>query len=261
MLTSRYQGPFCGFVDPIHVGLGLDQYRRNLVTINGLNADVDNAWEAIWTPGGAYAFPAAAGQMEVVSSSPNDDVGNTGITTVFINYLDANWDMQTTTVDLDGVNPVGTTPVNILRVNDFHAEACGGAGAAVGTIVLRPFGGGATYAQIEPGSTLAMQCIYSVPRNYFLAMYQWAYSAGAAVAGHRCDFRWVSTWDSVHSHINNFFVTAVRMSITDGSFQMEAKIPVTFGPQADIKIQAISDNGAANATVSSFARGWLEPLT
>lgn len=261
MLIARYHGPFTGFIDPIHVGLGLDARRRNLVTINGYNAGINLTWEDLWTPGGTYVFPAAAGRMEVVSSSGNDDAGSTGVESVYISYLDANWDSQTTLVTMDGLNAVGTTPVDILRINEFHAESCGANGAAVGTVTLRPFGGGATYAQIDPGSTRSQQCVYSVPRNYFLAMVNWGYGAGAAVAGHKTDFRWVSTWDIWHDHLNNFFGTLVRMSITDNSFQFHAELPVTFGPQGDVKIQALSDNGAANVVASSWAQGWLEPLT
>lgn len=247
-------------VDPVLIALGTDPHRTQ-IDINGFVAPVNNAWLDVWENGGAYAFPAAGGvRMEAISTSANDDVGNTGITQLSVHYLDANYTQQVEYLNMDGLVASPTTAVDILRINNVHAEGCGTAGAAVGNISLRLFGGGATYAYIAAGGTLAQQCIYTVPDGYMMMMYNWGFSSGAAVAGHDTSFRWVTTWDDEHSTNHTFFNTLVRMHITDNAYQMRVELPIRFGPRADIKIQAISDNAAAAVTAASWAQGWLEPV-
>lgn len=77
----------------------------------GLNPDIDSAAEEdIWSGGGTRAFPGAAEQFNIASSSINDvDTTGSGAWTVSIDGLDANYDYQTETISLNGTSNVLTT--------------------------------------------------------------------------------------------------------------------------------------------------------
>ena len=128
----------------------------------GYNGDVGTTEEDLWTVGGSYVFPAAAIQMQVVSSSANDDGAplGTGVQTVRIYYLDAAYVSKTTTVTLNGVAAVNTTATDIFRVQGFRVATAGSGGKAAGNILLQAVGGGVTYSQIATGYTRAQHHLY-----------------------------------------------------------------------------------------------------
>jgi len=246
-------------INLLAIGRGFMAPAQRPVVIAGYNPDIDNVLEDIWTPGGTYVFPSAPIQMEVVSSNAADTAAGIGIRQVAVSYLDNNHVEQTETVTLAGLVPVPTVAVNILRINYFAAETAGTNQAAVGNIVIRPVGGGATYAQIDTGATRAFQAIYTVPANKIACMLDWTISIGNPSGGRQGQFVYRSTWDFVHQHNHNFLLEIVRMSVQDNAFRMESPTSVTFGPKADIKISAVSDAATASALCTTFSSGWLEP--
>lgn len=242
----------------LDVGRGLTVPDVRPLYISGYNPDVNAALETCWTVGGLYAFPGAAGRMEVVSTSAQDGAGGTGILTVRIDYLDANYVEQSETVIMNGVGAVGTTAVNILRVNYFCAETAGTLGA-VGTVTLRPFGGGATYARIEIGYYREYRAVYTVPASKRAVMLDWTVAASAAVAGHATEFRYRTNYDPYHLHRHTFMADLMRMSAQDATHRIQADdLGVLFGEKSDIAIAAMSDNVAAAVLASTFSTGILE---
>lgn len=96
-----------------------------------------------------YAEPAAAAQLEVVSSSASDAAAGTGTRTLRIVYYDGNGNGPfTTDVTLNGTNAVATAATDIRFVECMYTLTVGNNGTNVGTITLRGLGGGATVGQI-----------------------------------------------------------------------------------------------------------------
>ncbi len=98
-----------------------------------------------------YTQPAAAAQLEVVSSDVNDDgsPAGTGTRTLRIVYYDDNClGPFTTDVVLNGTAAVATTATNIRFVEGMYALTVGSNGTNVGTITLRGLGGGAVVGTI-----------------------------------------------------------------------------------------------------------------
>lgn len=128
--------------------------------------------------------PSAGEQMTIVSTSVNDDSGNTGINTIEIHYLDANGNEQAETITMDGTTPVNTTATNIRFVNDFYAESVGTAGGAVGNIIIYKFGAPATiYSQINPGHFKHSNTARMVPKDKVCLIESFVVSGGAAAGG------------------------------------------------------------------------------
>ncbi len=98
-----------------------------------------------------YTEPAAAAQLEVVSSSASDDGAPAGVgaRTVRIVYYDGNGNGPfTTDVIMNGVTAVATTATDIRFVECMHCLTVGSNGTNVGTITLRGLGGGAVVGTI-----------------------------------------------------------------------------------------------------------------
>lgn len=142
-------------------------------TVNkfGRNPDVDTTGvpEDVWSGGGLYPFQAAPVNLEILSGSALDDDGNTGANTVEVEGLDANWDIQTEIVTMDGV-----TPVNLVNqyIRAYRAKVitAGNLETNAGIITIRDQGGGGSDRAIIPfdaalggGAGQTLMAIYPVP--------------------------------------------------------------------------------------------------
>jgi len=99
----------------------------------------------------AYTERTTAAQLEVVSSSANDDgaPAGTGARTVRIVYYDGNFNGPfVTDVIMNGVTAVSTTATDIRFVECMHCLTVGSTGSNVGTITLRAVGAGAVVGTI-----------------------------------------------------------------------------------------------------------------
>lgn len=136
----------------------------------GLNTDVDTGStpEDLWGNGGLYTgFPVSDVEpIEVLSSSADDAAAGTGLRTVTIQGLDADWNRASETLTLDGVTPVQS--VNTYRrVHTMQGVTAGSGGFNVGTITVR-------HATTETNIFLVMQPLtnqtncsgFTVPANH-----------------------------------------------------------------------------------------------
>jgi hypothetical protein len=242
-------------VDFVNIARGLDPVRRPVV-ISGYCNNVGTTRTTLWTPGGLYVWPASAQQMRVVSSSASDSASGTGVQQVRIYYLDNDHVPQQEVVTLNGTTPVTTVATNILRINGLYAEAIGSNGSAVGNVSLQNTGGTTTYARIDAGEVRAWQAIFTVPAGFKAYMIDWTISAAHPTTGRVSTFFYETTWDPVQQTNFSFFNRLVRMGAQDNSLRMEAQIPVTFGPKADVQVTALAEAAIYGTTYSA---GWLEP--
>lgn len=101
---------------------------------------------------GVYPTPTSATALEIVSSNANDTSAGTGARSITVFGLDANWEEQTETVNMNGTTAVdlANTYTRVYRLfvasSGTYASSTGGSHA--GTITLREDGGGAAWAQI-----------------------------------------------------------------------------------------------------------------
>lgn len=140
----------------------------------GANRNVNSSWSTICTFGG-YETPQNPVSLEIVSSSALDTINGTGARTVEVYGIDENWDAIAFDVPLNGTTPV-VLPQAMRRIYRMHVQTTGSyatlsAGSHVGTITLRPQGGGgATYANIvvENGFPLGASEIgcFTIPRGH-----------------------------------------------------------------------------------------------
>ena len=228
--------------------------------IYGKNSDVDNALETVWAAGGNYVFPTTPIQMQVVSSSANDDgaPAGTGVQIVDIHYLDTNYAEQYTTVILNGTTAVNTTPTNILRVNAFYTATVGTGGVAAGNISLQSVGGATTYAYIPAGENNSPQAVYTVPANKTAYVTWWDVSSGVDTGNHYTQFSFVCDVTMEGTRNAGVMIEHDMLGCLNGSAHAEANLPFGIPEKSDIIIKAKSDAAAANAITTTHFHGWLQ---
>lgn len=94
--------------------------------------------EDIWEGGGLYTgFPVSDVEtIEVFSSNSNDNAIGTGAMAIAVFGLDANWEMQSDTIVLNGTTSVFTTNT-YRRVNRVKVLTAGSSGHNEGSITVR----------------------------------------------------------------------------------------------------------------------------
>ena len=220
------------------VALGRRQ-GSNLWNKFGYNLDLDVGTEVLAAFGGTFTPLAAASALRFVSSSTADDDGSTGVNSVIVYGIDANWDEQIEVVTMNGTTNVDTTST-WLGINRVAIYLAGSGQTNAGTITVTAVTGGATQATMPVGEGVTQQCIFFVPRNHqFLA--DWLYvntvkqSAQDPVVIARA-------W--VYSAINNAKQQVAQVKIDTAvanSEQLTPKHPFPIGEKSCFWLEVTSD--------------------
>lgn len=128
----------------------------------GYNASVGSIYEPI-TDLGSHNLPSLAAAVSIVSSDTNDDDGGTGARTIEIQGLDANYDLLTETVTLDGTTPVSTSG-SFIRVFRMKVLTAGTSETNEGNITASI--GGSDIARISADAGQTLMGVYTVPRGH-----------------------------------------------------------------------------------------------
>jgi hypothetical protein len=229
----------------------------------GYNPDVDISVEDVWTTGGSYVFPATPQQMELVSSSVEDDpdkgssVAGSGIHTVTLYYLDSNYEEKTEDIVLDGTTEVTTVATNILRVNKLKAKVVGSSGFAIGTIAIRNLSNSPIYSTIDPTNTRSRNSIWTVPLGRTLYVTSMAGGCGVASAS-TATITLHASYDHDAEALRTFFLPHAEVIVGSGTggIYRPFEIPLRFPEKTNLKCRATTT--ANNSIVSVGVRGWIE---
>jgi hypothetical protein len=143
------------------------------VEVFGKNSAVGATYEPVWLNSGAYTFPTSAVALSVSSDSANDDDGGTGVRTIEISGLDANYKPIKENVTMNGVATV-TTSQSFLRVNFVKALTVGSGGSSAGDISVKS--GATIIAEIKTSQNNSIQAVYTVPATKTLRITDIFYS-------------------------------------------------------------------------------------
>lgn len=137
---------------------------QTIKVVQGENLDVDTIIpENLWCAGGVLEYPTSGEQLEILSSSNNDEITGIGAQSVLLTYLDTSYITQTEVIGLDGTTPVLTVATDIFRVQDLDVIAVGANGFNLGSLELRVAGGGLPRACAAPNENTALHGFYTVP--------------------------------------------------------------------------------------------------
>jgi hypothetical protein len=119
----------------------------------------------VWRAGGTRTIFTSASTLSISSSSANDVVGGTGAWYLFLVGLDADYNLLTENVSLNGTTPV-TTSGSFLTVNRARVVYSGSGRANAGTITATH--GGNTQFSFNAGFSISQHAHYTVPAGYTL---------------------------------------------------------------------------------------------
>lgn len=235
------------------------QTQRQFGFVFGRKNNLENVRCDVWEgPTCQYVFPSAPMQMRIVSTSASDAAAGTGVRTMEITFLDANYVQKTETITLNGTTPVNTVATDILRVNRTRSVTVGSGGSAAGTISLTNVAGSVTYDIIPATFVSSRKAIYTVPANKTGYIAHWQASSGAATGSH---FTIISLRATAFSNIPNapgIFASLDEVGTLNNSANISLPIPVRIPEKTDVKITAVSDAANAGVTVLGAVIGWFE---
>ena len=224
----------------------------------GVNTNLSTSMEDLWCVGGEYVFPTTGMQMELVSSDVNDIAGGTGIRSVRLFYLTPDFTEHYEDITLNGTNVVTTVATDIFRVNNMRTLTCGSAGSAVGNVDIRHLSDSPIYGRIEAGHNRLRQMIWTVPKNKVLYIYNVLLSCGSGTGNRYVRFLTKGTYDNLIGTITSFFQTYTEVTMQDTTVDVPLEMPTKFIAGTDIKVSAISPDGASAG--SCVIRGWVETV-
>jgi hypothetical protein len=197
-------------------------------------------WEGLTQSGGYYAYPSSAVQMTVASTSASDDTTKS----IKISGLDANYNMLTETIALNGTSNV-TTVNAFLRINSVSMVNS----LNVGTITLK--NGGTTYAQINAGIGQTQMSIYTVPAGY--TFYLTYIQADASVGFTSSNYMLFAEYNKFNA---NGAITLAGQSTFVQTYNQPFGVPVAHPEKTDIQYVIKSNSGGPFAA-DIFAGGYL----
>lgn len=217
---------------------------HSTVNIYGFQVSVTTTNIPIWEVAGAYAYPASATTMNLVSTvNTGSDLSGT---TILIQGLDANYAPISETLALTGTT-VAVTTKSYLRINSMLVNA----GAPTGTITLKNLANSVTYAQINPSIGRSQMAVYTVPagHTFYLSRID-AYTSANGSSADWIQYRNVSTTSSGVTSLT-------QQAPFTNTYHAQRVMPRPFAEKTDIQLQA--KTSANTYAVSIAAEGYLIP--
>lgn len=144
-----------GTLEPFDLQVARGQITgHSTVNIYGYQSNISTTFIPVWELTTAYTYPVAAAIMKVTGTDADT-------AKVLVSGLDANYNMISETVTLNGTNAVNTTN-SYFRINSMQVTS----GNPAATVMLTNQAGNVTYAQIATGVGRTQAAIYTVPAGY-----------------------------------------------------------------------------------------------
>lgn len=196
--------------------------------------------QTIWSEGGIYAYPASATTMTASSDNTNDALAGTGAKQIEVIGLDADYNEQCITVDMDGQNGVTISP-DLIRVNRVKVmgdqNALGNIYVGAGTITT---GKPATvYSKVDIGENQTLQTVYTVPAGKQALLFLFAASSAKNEE---------ITATLKAREFGGVFQTKAKLDIYQSAPERKYTAPLVFPTKTDIELRAIGTASASRVS-------------
>lgn len=192
----------------------------------------------------------------LTSNSASDASAGTGLRTVKIIGLDANYQPAYEVVTLNGVANVALVGT-FLKVNEVIGLSFGNTGAAVGTVTFKNSGGSKTYATIAPQKTTARNGKFTAPdgRPAFIHGIEWsAYSTG------NCELMLLANFNPAtgESLGEGVYIDIASVSLKTSLFRQEFRRPIRVPGRGTVKLACIcsASSQVITGTMDIECRGY-----
>ena len=199
------------------------------------------------TAGNAYSYLTAATAMTVSSASASDAAAGTGVRTILVSGLDANYARISEIITMNGQTAVTTTK-SYLRILYVEVLTYGSGAAAAGNIYV---GTGTVtsgvpaviHSQIETGYNNFSFAGYTVPAGYTAYITSYTVTAQSTTANINVSAA------LVHREFSNGGLlpeiqSTMRLTST-GNFDRHFDFPFAIGEKSDFELRAWATTGSA----------------
>jgi hypothetical protein len=201
-------------------------------------------WEGLTLSGGNYVYPSTAAPLVLVSDSASDNTTRS----VIINGLDANYNILTETIALNGTSNVTTTG-SFLRINSmemFNSTNTGNITASISSTV---------YAKIAAGVGQTQMSIYTVPAGYTFYLTYSQYDASIGFTS--SNYMIAAEWNKLNSGTQSGQITLTHQS----TFVQKQEVlfnnsPIPHAEKTDLQFTVKANTGSP-FTVSCYQGGYL----
>jgi hypothetical protein len=200
----------------------------------GFNTAITTTEETVWDEGGIYAYPTAAAVLSVVSSNAADAAAGTGARKVTIEGLDADYNVQTVEITLNGTTPVASTETFIRVYRAFVSEA-GSGGTNTGAISIST--SSTVRAEISAGQGQTLMAVYTVPADYIGYIVGWSIGSGSSAANKYLDARLIIR------DPDGILLTKARTTIHNTTLIQPFPKAIEVAAKSDVEIRAITSSG------------------
>jgi len=218
----------------------------------GFNSDIDHDEETVWSNGGIYVYPTTAARMYVNSTSSNDTAGGTGVRSIRVFGLDANYNEVSEDLAMTGQSQT-LTANTYIRVYRAYALTAGSLGTAAGTVYIAN-GAGLSGQSIPTGDILAnlgtdnqtQLALWTVPAGYTFYLSQVDFTAAVSQGN-----QYLTTKLRVREFGGGFRTLFVNV-LQSGTYVTDIQIPLSLPEKTDIECRA-SSSGNNDPVSASFA--------
>jgi hypothetical protein len=172
-------------INPLNIGGGNGTSGQDYIEKFGSNLSVGANMETIWEPGGIYDYLTVASTVSAISDDSGDTAAGTGVRSIEIQGLDANYNTITEVISTNGTSAGPASTNEFLRIYRAIAKTVGTAGTNEGTVNINA--GGTTVISIgtygtggnKEGFGQSQTSVYTVPAGKTGYITQW--SVGSSV--------------------------------------------------------------------------------
>ncbi len=230
----------------LRVAAGRQRNQTQVIAI-GQNAAIGTAGESFWPAGAAYTWQAAAAILDITSTDVDDQVADTGASTIIIEGLDADFVAISESVTLTA-QTAALTVNSYLRVNAMYVTAAGSSLANEGIIYAST--GAQTAGTPDVATTIrativalggaSRAAIYTVPAGK-VAYVSRVFAATAEVT----DVLTVT----LHSRTSGgLFVVNDLFTILANTIQIKHDVPLVFAAGTDLELFGDAAANTVDAT-------------
>ncbi len=204
----------------------------------GSNPNLVSGSQSIWTQGGLYPwsqFDAGARTLYIISTSASDTAS------IEIFGLNANWELQSETLQMAGLTAVPTTKTyrRIYRMIYDHSAS------NAGIISARTLSGtGTVEANITAGTAQTLMAVYTVPKGYNAYLCQVTVGIGK---GGDASFR-LYTRDNYYGA--SYFNIKSDVNLYQTTISQDYTVPLRIKQQTDMDFRALTTGNNFSATAS-----------
>ena len=212
----------------------------------GINTTVGTAYETVYRGSNNYTYITTATKLYFAGTAGVDRSNGTGARTVYIEGLDAAYNIATEMVTMNGATAVPTSKT-YLRIQDVNVDTAGATGGNVGIITIKNFAGTTTYDSMVASTGKLQSAVWTVPNNHTAYITSF-YGSEESNKGVEFDFSYRpygKAWQRIRpTRVNSGFVS------------LKYDMPIPLEEKTDMEIEV--KGTTVDAIVGAGFEGWYE---